>query len=258
MQESVSAPLLNLDSNRWIALTAASKTRLIFCCRRISDADWIRYFNSILISSSNEGKARVNTLDLDTPYLALVDAVLETVSGYKVAGDIAFEKLPDWKQRIPANHRRAVGKALSDVRASKPGEDFVIYPEGEKVFLDATWGSVQTGDSVSTIRFERLSHLLATPTEKQHKRYAAEASRSRVIGGSRSGQTIYSGAQQVLAALYDELVLSVDEAYRVDGKPLETREQIVREMDMLHKVVAAQQVFAPADDLAAGSESEGE
>ena len=241
------APTLDLALPRRIILSdARSPRRFAFACRRVLDADWRAYFDAILISSSYEGSARVNTLDLDSPYLALVDRVLQGAEGYEVPGFASIEALNNWQRRIPVGHRRALGRALADVRPSAQQDSFRIEPEGEVAYVDAAWSSA---DGASIVKFERLEHVLAAPTEKQHRRYAAEASRSRVVGGSRSGQTIYHGAQQVLAALYDELVVRVDPAYRVDGRPLATREEIVREMDILHKVVAAQQVFAPEGEL---------
>ena len=129
----------------------------------------------------------------------------------------------------------------------------MIYAEGEAVLLDATW----TYDSeISMQRFVGLKHILKTPSAAQHQRYTREASRSRVVGGSRAGQTVYQGAQLLLAKLYDELIQSV-EGYTFNGEPLSTPDVIQREMDMLHKVMAAQELFQP-QNTASLAESEEE
>jgi hypothetical protein len=168
--------------------------------------------------------------------------------GYKVAGGGQLCDLPNWQERIPLSHRQQLGETLADVRPSTTETELVIHPEGEEVVLDATW-TYRDSDEEKEItghmqRFVGLKHILKTPSEEQHRRYSREASRSRVIGGSRNGKTVYQGSQPLLAKLYDELVITV-EGYAVAGVPITLPSDITTYMDMLHKVMAAQELFQP-------------
>jgi hypothetical protein len=95
-------------------------------------------------------------------------------------------------------------------------------------------------------RYKNLEHVFESPTAEQNRRYRRDDSRAQIIGGSRKGTTIFHGAQRALAALYDELIVSVA-GYAVNGVALEGREEIARHMDTYHKVAAAAQLFAPAE-----------
>jgi len=235
-------------------------------CRRLKDADWLAYFDAIVIVSEQDGKSVIKTIDFASPRIPLAESVLVGAEGYKVDGGTNLTDLTDWQRKIPLSHRQRLGDALSDVRASQPHPEaeFTIYPEGEVVYLDATFGAIKHVDEegatrTTMVQLNGLKHTLQTPTEKQHKRFANENSRSIVIGGSRTGKTIYRASYPLLAALYDELVISVD-GYSIDGQPLTTdREAIVKHMDMLHKVMAAQQLFQPQDTTSlATNEEDGE
>lgn len=239
------------DRNRVYALT----------CRRITEEDWRSYFSSIVVTAEQEGKSRINTIDVSSPRLALAESVLTGATGYKVADGSELTQIPGWQKKIPLAHRLRLGETVADVRPSQQDEEFTIYPEGEVVLLDATFSAVPTADEYGLVylamrRLIGLKHVLRTPTEEQHRRYTREASRSKVVGGSRTGKTIYQGAQLLLAQLYDDLIVSV-EGYSVGETPLTVdRAAIVREMDMLHKVIAAQELFQPQDTSAVKDEGD--
>ncbi len=235
---SENAVLLDLATPRTILLHAGKHVFTIHC-RPVLKADYLKYFSSIRITSEQSGKERVNTMDFDTPRVELAESVIESVEGYKVAGGGKLEDLPNWRSRIPLAHRLEVGSALTSVEVSKADDEYLIHPEGEEVSLDATWSL-----DGKVVKFSGLKHLLKTPTAAQHQRFNREASRSLVVGGSRKGRTIYTGAQQVLCELYDELILSVD-GYAWKGYPLADRATIVDVMDLHHKFTAAQELFKP-------------
>jgi hypothetical protein len=237
--------LLELNCNRVIVLGDRGRSYRL-TCRRITNEDWLRYFSGIVVTSQQDGKERVNVIDVNTPRLALAEAVLEGAEGYKVAGGVELTSLPHWKDRLPLSHRTQLGEILADVRSSEDDYELEIHPEGEEVLLDATWSAVPSdAERFFVLRYRGLKHILKTPTEAQYRRYSAEASRSRVVGGSRNGKTVYMGAQPLLAKLYDELVIAVD-GYCFDGVQLAAdKPKIIREMDMLHKVMAAQELFQP-------------
>jgi len=235
--------LLELNAQRIIVLADRGKLYTL-TCRRITSHDWEKYFSGIVVTSEQRGKERINVIDVTSPRIALAESVLIDAEGYKVSGAVDLMSLPSWQTRIPLNHRQQLGETLADVRPSNAESELVIHAEGEEVLLDATWGFDAMVGAGNMQRFVGLKHILKTPTEEQHRRYSREASRSKVIGGSRNGKTVYQGAQPLLAKLYDELVLGV-EGYCIDGLALTTKDQIVREMDMLHKVMAAQELFQP-------------
>ncbi len=242
----------DLAAERTVILTDRNRTYMLNC-RRITERDWQQYFAGIVITAEQDGKARINTIDVLTPRLALAEDVLVNAEGYKVAGGADLTSIPDWRKKIPLSHRQKLGETLSDVRPSRAEDDeLVIYPEGEVVLLDATFSAYTFEDEEHNTRFGMrkivgLKHVFSTPSEEQHRRYTRESSRSKVVGGSRTGKTVYQGSQPLLAKLYDELVISVD-GYSVNGVPLtDDRNAIRREMDMLHKVIAAQELFQPQD-----------
>lgn len=257
MPTSKSEAQLELNQRRLIVLEDRGKTYTLIC-RRVTPEDWKQYFAGIVITSEQRGRERVNVIDVNSPRLALAEAVLVGAEGYKVAGNVPLTEIQNWQSRIPLAHRLQLGETLADVRPSRSEGELTIYPEGEEVLLDATWSAVLTQTGPAMHGFIGLKHVLKTPSEAQHRRYSDEASRSRIVGGSRSSKTYYSGAQPLLAKLYDELVISV-EGYSVDARPLATPEEIVREMDMMHKVMAAQELFQPQTTAQlAGAHSESE
>jgi hypothetical protein len=262
MSESNSASTattLDLAAPRTIVLQA-SKSQFVLRCRRITPEDWEKYFASIVVTSEQQGKTRINVIDIDSPKISLAEAVLESVEGYKVLGGGSIADLPNWQTRIPLAHRKQLGEVLADARPEPQDDELLIHPEAEVVMLSATWSAVTTSETgdVGTFamqKFSGLKHVLKTPTQAQHLRYTREASRARIVGGSRNGKTVYPGANALLAALYDELIIEV-EGYSVNGKELADRAAIIREMDMLHKVMAAQEVFQPqvVTEVAGGDE----
>ena len=172
-----------------------------------------------------------------------------------MAGGGNLTDLPNWPARLPLAHRRQVGATLADVRVAIPDGDFVIQPEGEEVLLDAAYTAAPAGDGNQPgkmLKLTGLKHLFRSPTAAQHKRYNAQASRSVVVGGSRAGRTVYPTTHAVLADLYDELIVSV-EGYALDGVALTSDVNARGSMDLLHKVTAAQELFAPASTVTTDS-----
>jgi hypothetical protein len=253
--------LLDLAAPRVIVLNDRGK-QFVLGCRRIEDNDWLNYFAGIVVTSEQTGKERITTIDTTSPRIALAEAVLDYAQGYKVSGGIELMSLPGWKKKIPLQHRIQLGEALAGARISEPSDELLIHAEGEVVELDATWSAVPVAEDLgentrfAMQRFERLRHVLQSPSEEQHRRYANQSSKARVVGGSRSGKTIYSSANALLAKLYDELIVSVG-GYAYDGHPLTQRATVVGQMDFSHKVMVAQELFQPqATAQLAGGDAE--
>jgi hypothetical protein len=236
-----STTLLDLAAPRRIVFSDRQR-KFTVTCRRILKEDWLAYFGAIRVTSEHTPEGMANTSDYNSAALLLAERVITGCEGYTVAGGADLAQLPNWQARLPIAHRFQVGVTLADVHESAPSDAFEIQPEGDAISLDAVWGADDTGRMQ---QFTGLKHLFKTPTAAQHKRYNDAASRSVVVGGSRTGLTIYTGAHATLVDLYDELILSVD-GYRVNYDLLEDRKAIAANMDTFHKFAAARALFNPS------------
>lgn len=246
------APVLDLAAPRTIVLKGAGDRTYKLGIRRVGADDWREYFDAVTITSKREGKDIEQSFDLDTPRRMLAERVLIGAEGYEVARGGSLTELPDWQRRLPLAHRLKVGEILAGAHVVQT-EDFTIYPEGEPVYLDAPW----TADADGNLQiFKGLKHVLKTPTEAQYRRFARENSRTRILGGDRSGTTQYPGAQRVLAELYDELVVEIEGYSWGEARHL-GRDVIATTMDMHHKVLVALQIFQPQENVVATVAKEG-
>ncbi len=225
-------------------------------CRTPQPEDWAAFYGAITISLQRDGADQVKSADYESASRLLAERVLIDAHGYTVHGDKALTDYANWPALVPLEHRLKVGDVLASVQLDARDDEGVIYPEGEAVFVSCLWNPLPERD-FHMRKVSGLKHVLQTPSEQQYRRYARESSRSRILGGSRAGTTLFPGAQMVLAALYDELVVSV-EGYVFKGQPLAGREQIIAHMDTHHKVVAAQQMFIGVDRVAAKVDETGE
>lgn len=251
MSEVKSETLLDLSQPRTVVLNDRGH-RYELKCRRVTDADWTQYFEGIYVSNEQHGREMIRVNDFNTPRIALAEAVLTGATGYLVDGGAELTSLPNWQRAIPLPHKLKLADVLASARPAK-AEQITIFAEGEVVMLDATW-SAAAGDGMQ--HFSGLKHVLKSPSEEQYRRYLRESSRSFIQGGSRTGKTIYRGAQLLLAKLYDELVVSVD-GYSLEGEPLGGKTIIITTMDMHHKVMAAQEIFQPQETALVADEDEG-
>lgn len=214
--------------------------------RPIPARDWLAYFEGVVSMSETVDGKRVDSSDSSAARLELVEKNLIDLKGYAPLPQLDGHAptLKDWQKQLPLSHRLAVANQLIAVEpAARAWEDSEPIALGaETVYLDAVWGA---DDSGTMRKFSNLRHDFKTLSSEHQRRYSRDASRSRIVGGSRSGKTQWLGAQATLAALYDELIAAVD-GYSVDGQPLSDVEQIRSRMDTYHKVAAADQLFSPA------------
>ncbi|MGC2108232.1 MAG: hypothetical protein WA655_01865 [Candidatus Korobacteraceae bacterium] len=234
---------LELAGERRIAIKDHGKL-LRFTLQPITREMWLKYFDAIVSTSENRGREQLNTFDAASPLLAMVAGSLSDASGYKLPEGVKqLSDIPDWKAKLPFSHRTAIGQVLTNVTtaADADGEEAVIGLDS--VGLEALWNCDDNG--VMFLHWP-LVHRFSTPSFEHERRYMRDQSRSKVIGGSRTGKTVWMGMQHTLIDLYDKLVTSVD-GYTANGNALGSRAKIVQYMDAYHKVVAAQQLFrAPA------------
>lgn len=222
---------------------------------RIAKKDWLRYFEGILSTSEMQDGAEVSSFDSSAPRVELVEKNLIAAEGYSTPGDKPLAEISGWQSQIPLSHRLAAGDALVGItRAAQPDDENAPLTLGcEAVYLDAVWGA---GEDGTMRQFHGLCHRFRTPSSEQQRRYSRDASRSRVIGGSRTGKTQFLGAQATLAELYDELIIGVD-GYAVNGSEDLDRDAIVTNMDAYHKVSAALFLFSPAAPKIGDDEEKG-
>jgi len=195
-----------------------------FTVKPITEARWFKYFDGIVSTAERDGKQVIQHTDAASAGLELADAVITEGTSGALA------------------HRLAVANVLTSAYAVT--EDIPeAYDAGREVVrLNAVWSA---GDGNAMRRYKNLVHWFDSPTAEQFRRYRRDDTRAQIVTGSRKGTTVYRGAQRTLAALYDELIVSVA-GYAENGVALEGRDTIARTMDTYHKVAAAMQLFAPA------------
>jgi hypothetical protein len=210
---------------------------------RILKKQWMHYFDGIVSASENQGGKRVDSFDSSSARLDLVEKSLVNAEGYATADGSPVTAADGWQSLLPLSHRLAAGNTIVSVERAEPSDDEPILLGAEAVYLNAVWSADDKGVMQ---KYRGLCHRFKTPNGEQQRRFSRDSSRSRIVGGSRRGKTLWMGPQPVLVELYDELIVSVD-GYRVNGVELGTdRDAIVAEMDTYHKVAAADVLFSPA------------
>ncbi|MBN9614410.1 MAG: hypothetical protein BGO25_05550 [Acidobacteriales bacterium 59-55] len=234
--------LIDLKKPRIIVIEDRGHTYTL-TLSQISRKQWLDYFAHIVSTSETQNGKRTDAYDSNGARLALATQALIDADGYKVAGDGRVTDLDGWRELIPANHRLTAGIVLTSVERPAAGDDDPITLGSEIVTLSAVWGR----DGNKMLKHTGLHHQLKSPSVEQQRRYSRDTSRSQIVGGSRSGKTRWLGAQATLAEIYDELIISVS-GYTVNGEQLtDDRDAIVANMDMYHKVAAAEGLFVPVN-----------
>ena len=205
--------------------------------RRITDTDWRKYFNGMALESERIGTQRVDRFDFTSAGIALVNECLVQVKGYRSrTGD--FMAQANWRDAIPYGHKAMAVGLLTSVTSSTADVELFFEPDVQEVVLDAKWGSDDPGKMT---QYSGLVHRFQQVTLEHQRRYNRATSEARVVGGSRSGRTIYPGRHGMLADMYDELIVEVN-GYAFKGG-MDTA-AIKAEMDTFHKVAAVTELFA--------------
>lgn len=235
---------LELSGERSVSFTDRGQA-LTYVFRTVTAQDWKNFFAGMVLDTKTEtiGSETVRTdrFDFKSAGLDLVEASLLRVHGYTTQNGQSIESLPNWKQRLPYNHRLRAAALLQEVAVSQSAREFVIYAETEEVVLRAKWGAQAPG---VMFEYDGLVHRFTPASVEQQRRYTRAMSESRVVRDkSGSVRTVYPMRQGLLMELYDELVHSVD-GYAVAGERLSSQSEAIRQsMDGMHKVVAVQQIF---------------
>jgi hypothetical protein len=212
----MSNDFIDLAQPRSIVLREGARA-FPYAVPRIPQHQWFKYFDGIVSTAVRDGKLVVSRVDTSSAGVKLVDSMINY-------------------EPVPLAHRLGIANVLTSAYVPDQAmEGFGQVP------LVAIWSADENG---TMRRYKKLVHVFDEPDAEQNQRYRRDDSRSQIIGGSRKGTTVYNGAQKTLAALYDELIVSVA-GYTVNGAPLEGREAIAREMDAYHKVAAVAKLFTP-------------
>lgn len=232
---AAAAATLDLAQSRVIAIKDG-KFVYTFHFARISQEEWMRYFDGIHYTSRNVDRAEVNELDMDTAGLELFARNLVKAEGYR--GDLMSR--PDWQNKVLPRHAHAASWALRGCSLSSTESDQPFDPERVEIAVDAVWSvNDPTG---KTAGYQGLLHFFAPPSAEDKRRFYRAGAQSKVVGGSRNGTTIHAKRHRVLLELYDKLILGV-EGYTVGDRALSDAAEIRREMDTHHKITAVQGLF---------------
>jgi hypothetical protein len=232
---------LPLDAERLVAFKDGSQEyRLVF--RRIREDDWKRFFTGCCLETEAEGSVMKRSVESDNASVELVENALLRAEGYRTRQGTLMEA-PNWKARIPVGHKLLAGRLLQSVGVAASSGERYFDSDIEEVELEAAWGTPENGMQ----KFAGLVHLFGPVTPEQQRRYFRARSESRVeVKGSKNMRTVYAGRRDALITIYDELITGV-EGYTVNGEVL-SKEQIKKEMDAAHKVVAAARLFEEPEE----------
>jgi hypothetical protein len=208
--------------------------------RPITKEDWFAYFDKITITAEQRGRETIRTTQAGAAGIELVDKIIVGAEGYPLPeGVTALTEVADWQTKLPLSHRLSVLDVLLDVRAVELADDEPFLFDRETVCMEALWSADEAGNMH---RVTGLRHVFQTPSTEHYRSYMSQISRSVVVGGSRSGRTVYSGAQRVLCDIYDDLIKEIH-GYSFNGSTNVWSDA----MDTRHKVVAAERLFAAVE-----------
>ena len=252
-QSQATEQLLPLDlPERAIVLGSGShKTTHFF--RRLKDKDREGFSSRVDIEVEQRDGEMIRTINIQSAALWLYRNAIVRVEGYRLEDGRPLSEVPNWKERIPRAHAIRAANLLTSVSFSRPEFGTVIGGEGDLVVLDAVWTADDSG--AGTRKYSGLKHYFGSVSADQQRRFDRTRNRAFILGDRRRGRTIIPSSQSLFASLYDELIQRV-EGYSVGGRPLEGREEIVREMDGFHKSAAAQGLFESDIDESAEEGSE--
>jgi hypothetical protein len=234
-----SGELLALDAAERVAVFRSKGKTYRHIFRRLTAADWEKFFSHVVAEFKQEADGVSQIVDTDHASLVLWGRAIVRVDGYHTANGAPPEKLPSWPECIPQQHRLAAAGILMNLSETAGADESMLEAEGVSVLLDTFWNE---GDNGAMKHFSGLLHKFASPTAEHRRRFLKAKNRSFVAGGSRSGTTMIPSAHPVLVKLYDELIERV-EGYSAGGRELQSKEEIVREMDAFHKSSALSRLF---------------
>lgn len=238
-QESTSE-LLPLDARERVVVFRSGGRLCRHIFHRITASDWEHFFAHVVAEFKQEKNGGfMQAVDMDYAKLVLYTRAIQRVEGYETADGCEPNKLPDWPECVPQEHRLPAIELLMRLNRTEAENRFLLQSGGKRVQFDATWNEAEPG---LMKEYRGLVHKFATPKPQHRSRFLKAKSRSFTAGGSRSAMTVIPSAYPSLVKLYDDLIESV-EGYSIGGRSLDAREEITRDMDGFHKTVAVSRLF---------------
>jgi hypothetical protein len=236
-----SKELLPLDAAERVAVYRSRSTgktcRHIF--RRITAADWDIFFGSVRMEFGDEGQGPLQTIGMDTASLRLYSDAILHVDGFDMPDGRKPEEQPDWPRCVPLFHRLKSIELLMEAAGSATEKAVVADAKVTSVCIDALWNEGEPG---TMKKYSGRVHRFRPPTAK-HRQRLADAGRAGVtMTGTGRGKAVLPSHNAVLVALYDELIERT-EGYAISGRELASKEEAVREMDVLHKAACINEIF---------------
>jgi len=237
-QES-SPELLPLDARERVIVFRSGGRICRHIFRRITASDWETFFAHIVAEFREEKNGFAQVVDTDFAKLVVYNRAILRVEGYDTPDGSEPNKLPDWPECIPQEHRLPAVEFLMRLNQSEVQNRFTLETGSKRVRFDAMWSEGEPGRMTEYLG---LVHKFATPKAGHRQKFLKAKNRSFIAGGSRNSTTIIPSAYPSLVKLYDELIEGV-EGYSVSGRPLDGRDEIIREMDGFHKSVGVSRPF---------------
>lgn len=238
-QTESASELLPLDARERVCVFRSGGRSCRHIFRRITSAHWELFFAHVVAEFQQQKSGYMQVVDSNYAMLVLYSKVILRVEGYETPDGIEPNKLPDWPECVPQEHRLPSIELLMRMSRTEAENRFMLQSGGKRVQVDATWNEAEPGNMKV---YRGLVHKFATPKQEHRRRFLKTRSRAFIAGGSRTATTVIPSAYPSLVKLYDDLVESV-EGYSIAGRPLETRDEIAREMDGFHKTVAVSRLF---------------
>ena len=239
-QAKTTEQLLPLDLQERAVMVGKGSHKTTHFFRRLKDKDSEGFSSRVDTELEQRDAEVIRTVNTQTACLWLYRNAIVRVEGYQLEDGRPITELANWKERIPRPHAIRAVNLLTDISSSRPEFGNVIVSEGDLVVLDALWTADESGTGMR--KYSGLKHYFASATADQQRRFDRTRNKAVIVGDRRRGRTIIPSSQQLFVSLYDELIRRV-EGYSVGGRPLEGRDEIVREMDSFHKSVAARALF---------------
>lgn len=215
------------------------KRAFAYTLNPVTQQQWLRYFAGIVSTQELDANGdQTSSFDSIAARLELLESALTGASGWD---HVDFSTTTNWQGKLPMSHRRALADLLVATEVDSSADPGDLTLGAETVVLRSIWTA---GEDGSMQQIGGLKHVFASPTPDHQRRYSRAYNTSVIVGGSRTGQTRYLGAQAVLIEIYDELIESV-EGYTVGLATLGDRGTIRANMDAYHKVAAATALFTP-------------
>jgi hypothetical protein len=221
--------LFPLDAPEPIVSFQRSGRVLRHIFRRLTAHDFEAFYDNVEIEAGERGQTK--STDTDIASLVLYGRAIQRVEGYQTSDGRAPHELPGWPDCVPQGHRLTAIDVLLRNRGSIATDTLQLGADGQSAsFVVARAAS----EPSTTNQCFAVTHHFRAPTRRLRKRFL------RAMGKLPS-------TMRVLVSLYGELIVRI-EGYSISGRELASKDEAVREVDTVHKLLAVSALLFPLDD----------